>query len=94
MSDQANYQLPIHNTDDSSSTIDVTVEPTTLNEKDLADQPLQPPDGGRGWLVVFGSFLVSLFVIGFGVVMAEYKVIHMYQTGFIFHVGFSVISRW
>jgi hypothetical protein len=63
MSDQATYQLPTHTGDDSASTIDVAGFPTTLNEKDLQDQPLQPPDGGRGWLVVFGSFLVRQFLI-------------------------------
>ncbi|KAJ2960739.1 hypothetical protein NQZ79_g3966 [Umbelopsis isabellina] len=75
MSDQANYQLPIHTTDDSSSTIDVTDVPTTLNEKDLADQPLQPPDGGRGWLVVFGSFLYRLgfiFHVGLSVILKRF----------------------
>lgn len=42
----------------SDSTISAEGDPH--NEKSADDQPLQPPDGGRGWLVVFGSFLVSL----------------------------------
>jgi hypothetical protein len=32
-------------------------EPETSKDDDY----IQPPDGGRGWLVVFGSFIVRLF---------------------------------
>jgi hypothetical protein len=34
-------------------------EPETIKNDDY----IQPPDGGRGWLVVFGSFIVRFFFI-------------------------------
>lgn len=57
MSGQITTYNPVMPSTDSISTI--TPEEDHLEGKVHQNQPLQPPDGGRGWLVVFGSFLVS-----------------------------------
>ena len=76
MSEQFPIKEPLYDDNDSKSF--TTTKKPVLEVNNSIDQPLQPPDGGRGWLVVFGSFLVSC------IHRPQRKSVHIHLPGIVY----------
>jgi hypothetical protein len=81
-------QLPIKESlyDDNDSKNFTTTKKPGLEVNNSIDQPLQPPDGGRGWLVVFGSFLVSC------IRRPQRESVHIYLPGTVYLYTQNVVN--